>query len=254
MKQHVSPRTAVITGGNKGIGFEITRAFLEGGYDVFVGARSDNDIVKKFGERVHFKAVDVRREGDHISLAKEAVGQTGRIDVYINCAGFSRWSPVEKIDEEFWDLMIDTNLKGTMWGCKTAAQHLSQGGCIINLGSIAGKRGSANNSVYCASKFGVTGLTQALAKELGPKGIRVNAVCPVLIQTDGLLKALDEDDSPAAGKDVQEFIQQFAQQQSALKRLPTAAEIADMCVFLASNKASAVTGQSFNVDCGVFPQ
>jgi 3-oxoacyl-[acyl-carrier protein] reductase/meso-butanediol dehydrogenase/(S,S)-butanediol dehydrogenase/diacetyl reductase len=131
---------------------------------------------------------------------------------------------------------------------------MKRGGCIINVSSLAGKRGSANNSVYCAAKFGVNGITQALAKELGPKGIRVNAVCPVYVQTDGLLEALAEKDAPPAGQDADVYLRDFAIANSALGTLPTGEEIAQVCVFLASPAASAVTGQCINVDCGVLPQ
>lgn len=247
-------RTVIITGGNKGIGLEITRAFYQRGYYVMVGARTDNDAAQSFGEKVRFQSTDVRQEGDHIALAKTALQWTGRIDAYINCAGFSRWAPIEKIDNDFWNLMIDTNLKGTFLGCKTASAYLQNGGCIINISSVAGKRGSANNSVYCASKFGVTGLTQALAKEFGPKGIRVNAVCPVYIKTPGLMEALADQDSPTQGKGIDEYLQEFTKSQTALKRLPSGEEIAKGCLFLASDEASAITGQSINIDCGVLPQ
>ena len=98
------------------------------------------------------------------------------------------------------------------------------------------------------------GLTQALAKELGPKGIRVNAVCPVYVETDGLLSALADKNSPAGGKNVKAYLKKFMKEQSALQRLPTAEEVARVCLFLASDAASAVTGQSINVDCGVLVQ
>ena len=92
---------------------------------------------------------------------------------------------------------------------------------IINISSLAGKRGSKNNACYCATKFAVNGITQSLAKELGGKGIRVNAICPVLIKTDGLVAALRDKESPAAGSP-DEFFNQFSEQQSAMKRLPEA--------------------------------
>ena len=130
---------------------------------------------------------------------------------------------------------------------------MTQGGAIINISSIAGKRGSANNSVYCASKFGMNGLTQALAKEVGAQSIRVNAVCPVLIPTAGLLHALEGAYAPAHG-DTEAFMAHFTRANSALGRLPTGPDVGAMCVFLASDDASAVTGQCLNVDCGVFPQ
>ena len=96
------------------------------------------------------------------------------------------------------------------------------------------------------------GVTQALAKELGPRD-RVNALCPVLVETDGLNAALATEHSPAKGN-VAEFLESFTATNSALGRLPSAAEVADFCLYLASPKASAITGQCINVDCGVFPQ
>jgi 3-oxoacyl-[acyl-carrier protein] reductase/meso-butanediol dehydrogenase/(S,S)-butanediol dehydrogenase/diacetyl reductase len=172
----------------------------------------------------------------------------------VNNAGYSGWRPLDRIDEDFWDQMIDTNLKGVLFGCQAAAPHLPRGGSIINISSLAGKRGSANNSVYCASKFGVNGVTQALAKELGSRGIRVNAVCPVYVRTEGLLEALGDPVSPAGGADVESYLEDFAAKQSALGRLPRDEEVGSVCVFLASEAASAITGQCINVDCGVLPQ
>jgi 3-oxoacyl-[acyl-carrier protein] reductase/meso-butanediol dehydrogenase/(S,S)-butanediol dehydrogenase/diacetyl reductase len=130
---------------------------------------------------------------------------------------------------------------------------MKMGGSIINISSIAGKRGSTNNSAYVATKFAVNGLTQSLAKEFGPNGIRVNGICPVLIPTSGLINALRSPYSPANG-DPEKFIAKFAEDNAALKRLPTGAEIAKTCIFLASDTSSAVTGQNINVDCGVYPQ
>jgi len=132
--------------------------------------------------------------------------------------------------------MLDTNLKGTFFGCKAAAARLGPGGAIVNISSLAGRRGSANNSVYCASKFGVTAVTQSLA-----------------VQTEGLLEALADQSSPVSGEDVDAYLAQFAAEQSSLKRLPLGEEIAAAVLWLASEAASAVTGQSLNVDCGVMP-
>jgi len=174
--------------------------------------------------------------------------------VFVNNAGFSGWMPLEKIEEPFWDDMIATNLKSVLFGCQAAAAYMKAGGVIINMSSMAAKRGTANNSVYCASKFGINGITQALAKELGPKGIRVNGICPVLVSTEGLLDALKGPYAPPAGGSAQAFLDGFTKTQTALNRLPTGKEIADYCLYLCSPAASAITGQSMNVDCGVFPQ
>ncbi len=246
-------RTVIITGGNRGIGEAITRAFWDNGDHVLVGSRSEPVFLSNLHERIKHLLIDVRNESDHEKLAQTATDWTGKLDVYVNCAGFSDWRPMEEVDEDFWDTMMDTNLKGTFWGCKTASRHMPEGGCIINISSLAGKRGSANNSVYCASKFGVNGITQALAKELGPRGIRVNAVCPVYVQTEGLLTALKNPRSPSGGN-VETYLKEFAQRDSSLKRLPSADEVARLCLFIASPSASAITGQCINIDCGVLPQ
>ena len=246
-------KTVIITGGSRGIGRAISEAFLENDYHVVIGARHDSGVVEQLGGHVRFVTTDVQQEAGHIKLVETALDWTGQLDAYVNNAGYSEWRPIQLIDETFFDDMINTNLKGAFWGCKSAADALGREGSIINVSSIAGKRGSINNSMYCASKFGMNGLTQALAKELGPRSIRVNAVCPVLVPTDGLIEALEGPHAPAGG-DVGGFLKNFAASQAALTRLPDASEVGDMCVFLASRQASAITGQCINVDCGVFPQ
>ena len=247
-------RTVIVTGGNKGIGASISTVFYGNGYHVVIGSRSDNGLTAELGERAMFVETDVCKPGDLRRLVDKGTGWTGRLDVMVNNAGFSAWRPVEDIDEPFWNRMIDTNLKGTLFGCREAAAKLESGGCIINISSLAGKRGSANNSAYCASKFGVNGITQALAKELGPKGIRVNAVCPVYVRTDGVLEALTKKSAPSFNKDIDAYLRDFTESNSALGRLPTGEEIGQACLYLASPAASAITGQCINVDCGVLPQ
>ena len=246
-------KVAIVTGGNRGIGLGITKRLVDSGYKVFVGARQKPKLDKVFDNKVFFQYTDVREEEDHIKLIEFAIQKFGSIDCYINNAGYSEWMPIDKIDDEFLSNILNTNLKGAFWGSKAAAKHLKKGGSIINISSLAGKRGSSNNSAYVASKFGMNGLTQSLAKELGPKGIRVNAVCPVLIATKGLLQALKTKHAPG-NKNPKEFISNFTTNNSALNRMPKSDEVGDLCVFLASNNASAITGQCINIDCGVLPQ
>lgn len=246
--------TVVVTGGGKGIGQFITRAFHAQGAHVLIASRDDTGLAAELGDRARFVACDVRHPKDLHKVANAAVQWTGRLTTFINNAGYSKWMPLASIGEQDWEDLIDTNLKGVLFGCQAAAAHLGAGDTIINISSLASKRGTANNSVYCASKFGVNGITQALAKELGPRGIRVNAVCPVLVTTDGLVDALKRPYAPASTGDVAAFLSNFATSQAALGRLPKADEVAEMCLFLASQAASAITGQCINVDCGVLPQ
>lgn len=246
-------KTAIVTGGNRGIGLSITKELVDANYYVIVGARTDNDLGNKFPKNVLFVNVDLNYEESHKELVEIAIKQTGSLDLYVNNVGVSEWRSIDKIDNNFLDKILATNLKSAFWGCKVAANSMKEGSNIINISSLAGKRGSKNNSAYCAAKFGMNGLTQSLAKELGPSNIRVNALCPVLISTDGLMEALNKKDSPANGNP-NEFIKNFAKTNAALERLPSGREVGSMCVLLSSDDASAITGQCINVDCGVLPQ
>ncbi|RJR32862.1 MAG: SDR family oxidoreductase [Desulfobacteraceae bacterium] len=250
----MTERTVVITGGSRGIGAGISRAFHSSGHRVIIASRKDTGLAAELGPGAQFFATDVRDPRALRALAVNALKSTGRIDVLVNNAGLSAWRPLEKIDESFWQDMVDTNLKSVLFASQAVSNYLPRGGAIINISSLAGKRGSANNSVYCATKFGVNGITQALAKELGNRGIRVNAVCPVYVTTSGLEEALREAVSPTGGQDMAEYLATFAATQSALGTLPTADQVAQACVFLASPAADAITGQCINVDCGVLPQ
>tara|TARA_B100001750_G_scaffold218588_1_gene204850 strand:- start:721 stop:1470 length:750 start_codon:yes stop_codon:yes gene_type:complete len=248
-------KTAVITGGTRGIGAGIARKFLDTGYKVMIGSRNRAGLAKNENPNLEFFKMDVRNESDHEDLIKKSLEFFGSVDCYINCAGFSKWSPIHKVDQSFLKDMMEINLIGTFWGCKVASKNLKPDGSIINISSLAGKRGSANNTVYCATKFAVNGITQSLSKELGPKGIRVNAICPVYVETNDLIQALEETEySPTKGEDTVNYLKKFAQTETALKRLPEDSDVADLCIFLASDSAKAITGQCINIDCGVLPQ
>ena len=245
-------KVAIVTAGNKGIGLEITKKLIKNNYKVIIGARSEFSE-KHIINEVNFIKVDLTKFDSHQTLVEEAIKTYGKLDLYVNNLGISDWRPIQKIDEAFLNKLISTNIYSAFWGCKASEKFLRNGSSIINISSIAGKRGSKNNSVYVATKFAMNGLTQSLAKELGYRNIRVNALCPVLIKTNGLIEALDKEDSPVTDK-IDDFFENFTQSQTALKRLPTGSEVGEMVVFLASEKASAITGQCINVDCGVFPQ
>lgn len=245
--------TVIITGGSKGIGWELVQTYARNGYKVISGARSiREDIPEDILENIKQVVVNVKKREDHVNLVKIALDWTKNLDCYINNAGFSEWRSIASVNEDFIKDMFETNLYGYFWGAQAAAVALKTGGSILNISSLAAKRGTPNNSVYSATKFGVTGLTQSLCKELGSKGIRVNAVCPVLIETPGLVKALNQNESPAKGE-ADLFLNNFSTTQTALGRLPSVKEVAELCLFLTSGKASGISGQSINVDCGVLP-
>lgn len=245
--------SVVVTGGSKGIGRAIVLKLAAQGFHVISGSRTPiSNIPLPLTDLITHCEMDVKNPDDHVKLVELARSTTDRLRAFVNNAGFSEWQPIENIETSFLQDILETNLMGYFWGSKAAARGLSQGGSIVNISSLAARRGTPNNSAYVASKFGVAGLTQSMAKELGPRGIRVNAVCPVLIETPGLLEALNESNSPGKSKPA-EFLNSFALQQTALGRLPTAEEVANLVYFLLSDDASGITGQSINVDCGVLP-
>lgn len=250
----MTENTIIITGGSRGIGASISAAFHAAGHRVVLAGRTDTGLARQLGERARFIETNVRQTQSLAGMVKRTIDWSGRLDVLVNNAGLSAWRPLADIDEAFWQEMLDTNLKSVLFASQAALPHLKRGGSIINVSSLAGKRGSANNSVYCATKFGVNAITQSLAKELGPVGIRVNAVCPVYVTTDGLTDALNKANSPTNGQDMNTYLANFAATQTALGVLPTAEQVASTCLFLASSAAGAITGQCLNVDCGVLPQ
>ena len=246
-------KSVVITGGSKGIGLELVKFYAEKGFKVISGSRTKyEDFNSAIKANIQEIIVDVTKPESHEELVKEAIKQTGKLDVYINNAGFSEWRSLQNIDAKFLESMFSTNVFGYFWGTKAAAKVMNPGSSIINISSLAARRGTPNNSAYSASKFAITGLTQSTAKELGKSGIRVNAICPVLIETPGLINALKSEQAPSLGQ-TNEFLEQFALTQTALGRLPNSKDVATLCYFLTSESANAITGQSINVDCGVLP-
>ena len=245
-------KVLALTGGSRGIGRGIADHFHEKGFSVSICSRSADPA--DFPREFFVKQVDVRIQSEVKSYIGEVIEHFGGLDVMVNCAGISQWRPLSEIDETFMKNIYETNVLGTLWGCQAAAPFLKPGGSIVNVSSLAGKRGSANNSAYCASKFAVNGITQALAKELGPKKIRVNSVCPVYVETQEILKSLEDPRSPAQGKPVDVYLKEFTQTQTALLQLPTAKNVAETVHFLGTSQSGAITGQCINVDCGTLPQ
>lgn len=242
----------VITGGSKGLGLDISQKFLDMGWLVTSGSRTKPLNNLNLNASFSHVVTDVRDRESVKNLLGTAVSKFGNVNCFINNSGYSEWRSLGSISEDFLQDIIQTNLMGYFWGSQAAARVLSSGDSIINISSLAARRGTANNSAYVASKFGVAGLTQSLSKELGPVGIRVNAVCPVLVRTEGLMEALNGNEAPARGNP-ESFLSNFAADQTSLGFLPTGKDVANLCYFLAGSDARAITGQSISVDSGVFP-
>lgn len=246
-------KTVLITGGGKGIGQDISLHLIDKGYQVISLSRSDGCNIKS-KNFYHFNC-DISNELNIKNTISDLKNNFGSLNGVINNAGFSEWRPIDKIDQDFLNAIFSTNLFGAFLLIKESLDMLAQHSCIINISSIAGKRGTINNSAYCATKFAMNGVTQALSKELGIKKIRVNALCPVLIKTDGLIEALDSKFSPANQFNSNEdFLNHFVKNNSSLGSLPQADDISNMVSFLLSGQAKSITGQCINIDCGVLPQ
>ena len=152
MKINKESRTVIVTGGSRGIGAAISSAFYEHGDKILVAGRTDTGLAKSLGQRARFVQADLRQSSSANEVISAALDWTGSIDALINNVGISAWKPLLEIDEDFLQNMFDTNIKSMFYMCQAVAPHLKSGGSVVNISSLAGKRGSANNSVYCATK------------------------------------------------------------------------------------------------------
>lgn len=185
----VEQKNAIITGASKGIGLEAARLLAQNGFGVCICSTSQSGIEsvgKKLGKNVLAVGADVADSGQCKELFEKAASRFGAINVLVNNAGVGLYKPLVETTEEEISRVIDVNLKGAMYCSKYAAQIMEKG-AIINISSIYGKLGGANASAYCASKFGIIGLTKSLSMELYPR-IKVFAVCPGPVETGMLRK------------------------------------------------------------------
>jgi meso-butanediol dehydrogenase/(S,S)-butanediol dehydrogenase/diacetyl reductase len=249
---------AIVTGAARGIGRGIALGLAREGAHVVVAdlpsVQSDMEEtqrqVEALGVQAHLVHADVRDEAQVQAMAQAAIDRFGRIDVLVNNAGVIGVAPVVAMTEEQWDFVIDVNLKGTFLCSKAVIPHMAgrRSGRIVNLSSLAGRRGSAALSHYCTSKFGVIGFTQSLALEVAGSGIAVNAVCPGFVDSamwrEVLLPAL----SAAGGNSADEAWQAFVKQRMPLGRAQTVDDIAQAVVFLC--RADNITGEAINVTGG----
>ena len=202
-------RAAVSTGGAHGIGLAIATRFTEAGASVLIGDLDDKaaedaaESLSALGRRTIGVKLDARDTDSVSRFADRAVLELGTIDIWVNNAGVYPSVPLVDMTEAQWDNVLDVNLKGSFLGAQQAAKHTinaGHGGVIVNLASTASFRGLGPGIAhYVSSKFGIRGLTQALAVELGPHGIRVLAVAPTFIDTPGTAERLDASRRLAAG-------------------------------------------------------
>lgn len=182
-----SGKTVLVTGGAGGLGQALARRYVAAGAVIALADLSQADadrVAQELGRGCFGIATDVSKVADCERMVATAIGRTGRLDLLINAAGVWIEGDADTMTESQWDRVIDINLKGSFFACRFAIPELEKtGGQIINIGSDAGLIGNKGAAVYCASKGGISLLTKALALELAPRGIRVNAVCPCDIET-----------------------------------------------------------------------
>jgi 3-oxoacyl-[acyl-carrier protein] reductase len=241
-------KVAVVTGASKGIGAEIAKALAGAGAAVVVNYASSKDgaervvkaIADKGGKAVAVQA-DVSKAADVQRLFEETKKAFGRVDVLVNNAGIYQFAPIEEVTEEQFHRQFNTNVLGVLLATKEAVKHFGDGGSVINISSIAARDKVATAAVYSATKAAVDKITQILAKELGPKNIRVNAINPGGVETEGLHS------SGIAGSD---FEKQMVAK-TPLGRLGQPNDIAPVAVFLASADSGWMTGETIAVDGGL---
>lgn len=235
-------RVAVVIGGASGLGRAIARAFVTEGYRVTVAdlnAEGAAATAADLGAAAAKDSVNVTDEAAVEALFAEVVAREGRLDTVVNTAGMSSFGPILDHDVAEWRNVIDINLVGAMVVIKHAARRMEAGASIISLTSLNGRQPGAGVSAYCSAKAGLSMLTGVAALELGPSGIRVNAIAPGLVitpLTEGmqLIPGIEED-----------YVEN-----TPLGRSGTPEDIAQAAVYLASDKASWITGEVLDINGG----
>lgn len=240
-------KVALVTGASRGIGREIAITLARYGAKVIVNYNGSeaaaNEVVATIrengGEAMAVKA-NVAVENECKEMIEGALATYGKVDILVNNAGVTRDNLLMKITEEDFDMVLDTNLKGTFFTIKHMYRAFlkQRSGRIINMSSVTGLSGNAGQGNYAASKAAVVGLTKSMAKELASRGVTVNAVAPGFIATDMTAQMTD------AAKEA-------VLSQIPLKKVGEVSDIAECVAFLASDKASYITGQVISVDGGL---
>jgi len=242
-------KVALITGGGTGIGEATAIAFAREGARVVVASRREEPLVnvvtkiKKAGGEATYFVVDVQHSEEVEQLVAYTVDKYGRLDIAFNNAGMNITAPILETTDEMIDVCLATNLKSVLYSLRAQVRQMRKqggGGAIVNNASASGLMGHPNRAVYCSSKGGVVNLTRAIALEVAAENIRINSICPWVIQTP----MLDE------GWSVDPVMVQSYLDATPMKRAGTSDETADLVAFLCSDAASFLTGMNVPIDGG----
>ena len=262
MDLKIKDKVAIVTGGGGGIGKAIAMRLAEESATVVVAdlnaeaARNAIDEIKANGGDGLAVSCDATKPEDADAMVQKTISAYGVIDILVNNVGGGTGIAVivqSQVDQ--WDKTVEMNLRSVYLSCRAVAKAMisRKQGRIINISSIAGKSGEPLLGPYCASKFGVIGFTQVLARELARYNITVNAVCPGYVYTPGwekLAQALKDTQPALADKSLQEIFEARVKAVTPLRRPQPPEDIADMVAYLASERARNITGQAINVDGG----
>ncbi|MEM9622332.1 MAG: SDR family NAD(P)-dependent oxidoreductase [Pseudomonadota bacterium] len=252
-------KVAAITGGTAGIGLGIAKAYLDAGAEVMLMARNMAKAEQVLAEldvdeRCGFVAGDVMSQEDVEGFVDQVVSHFGRIDILVNNAGGAGdLLPMVELSDETFDETMKWNVYSTFWATRRALPDMlsRSWGRVINISSTEGKVGKPVFTAYSTAKHAINGMTKAVAQEVGPQGVTVNAICPGLIVTD-IVKDNGPATAEAMGITFEEMIDMFAQE-SALKRPNTVEEVAALALLLASEAGGGITGAALSVDGGTAP-
>ena len=240
-------KTALVTGASRGIGAAIAKSLAKEGAFVIINYNGSKERANAVAAEITADGGKAAVYGCNVSdysacekMAKDIMETYGHLDILVNNAGITRDDLLMKMSEEAFDAVIATNLKGTFNTIRHFSRYLlkQRSGTIINLSSVSGILGNAGQANYSASKAGVIGLTKSVAREIGSRGITVNAIAPGFIDTE-MTAVLPDDVKKAMGEQIP------------LKRFGTTEDVAQAAVFLASDRAAYITGQVLCVDGGM---